>query len=77
MNVSPALITDGKATEAAEPRQRAFNNPMVPTELFAAVDPASSNPGLDAALTQGLAAAWHVLGLVAGIDRVANPKGIL
>ena len=54
MDICAALVTDGEATEAAEPRQRAFHDPAVPAQALAAVDPASGDPGLDPASVQDL-----------------------
>jgi hypothetical protein len=46
----------------------------VPAQTLAAVHTAPGDPGLDAALTQGLAAAWHVLSLV-GVELGRAPAG--
>ena len=49
VHVGSALVTDREATEAAEPRQRALDDPPVPAQTLAAVDPASSDASFDPA----------------------------
>ena len=69
MAVGPALVTDGESAEAAELSQGALHHPAVSAQAFAAVHTASSNPGLNAALAQRLAAAGHVIALVVKLGR--------
>ena len=49
MDVGAPFITDGQAAETVEPGQRAFDDPAVPAQPFAAVDAASGNSGRDPA----------------------------
>ncbi len=65
MDVEPALIANGEATEAAHPGQRTLNDPPVPAQLPAALDPAAGDAGLDAATAAAVAAAPLIIGLVA------------
>jgi hypothetical protein len=49
VDVGPALVTHGEATEAAESRQGAFADPAVPAQMLAAVDPTPGYASFDPA----------------------------
>jgi hypothetical protein len=57
MDVVAALIADGEAPEAMEPRDGRFDHPAIPAEFLAAVDAASGEAGDDAQIAgQAMAA---------------------
>ncbi len=64
VDVGSAFIANGEAAEAAEPSQRALDDPAMPAQTLAAVHPAPRDPSFDPAPAQGFAAAWHVIGFV-------------
>ena len=57
MDVGSALVADGEAAELAEPRERALDDPAVPSELCACLDAAAGDARLDVAAGQGTSAA--------------------
>lgn len=61
MDLRPALITDGQATETVKPGQRALDDPTMPTQPLAALDSSAGNPALDAAPPQILPTAGVVV----------------
>ena len=64
MDVGAPLVADGQAADAVEPSQRAFDDPAVPAEPFAAVEASPGNAGRDPALPAFAPAAVMVIGLV-------------
>jgi hypothetical protein len=71
MDVDPAVVAGGEAAEAAHPSQRAFDDPPMPAQPSAALDPAARDARLDPAAAR-IAAAPVVVGLVAmGLFRPA------
>ena len=64
MDVHASLVADCQAAEAAEPSQRALDNPAVPAESLAAVQAASCSAGRDGAGAALGPAAAMIVGLV-------------
>ncbi len=64
MDVEPALVADGEAAEAAHPSQRALDDPPMPAQLSAVLDPAAGEARPDPAAPASIAAAPMVVGLV-------------
>jgi hypothetical protein len=64
MDIRPPLIPDGQPPVAVQPRQGPFDDPAVPTQLLAGVDPLAGNPDLDPAPGQRCPAARQVICLV-------------
>jgi hypothetical protein len=73
-DVGPALVADRQPTEAGEPGERAFDNPAVPTQPFAALDPAPRDAGNDAALATGAAATAVVVAFIGVQLSRASPR---
>ncbi|MFB0493751.1 hypothetical protein ABIE45_006407 [Methylobacterium sp. OAE515] len=62
MDVGPSLVANGEATELGEPRQGPIDDPSVPSQPLAALDPAPGDAVLDATAGQRLTtAAWQML----------------
>lgn len=64
MDVGPSLVADGEAAELGEPGQRPLDDPPVPAQTLAALDPAPGDAGPDATTGQRLTAAAVIVGLV-------------
>lgn len=64
VDVGASLVTDGQAPEAVEPGVGSLDDPAVPPELLAAVDPAPSDAGYDPPGAALLATGAGVVGLV-------------
>jgi hypothetical protein len=78
-DVGPPLVADRQPTEAGEPGERAFDNPAVPAQAFAALDPATRDARDDAPLAAGAAAAGVIVPFV-GVQLArafAGPAGAL
>ena len=64
MDVGAALVSDYQPAKAAEPGERALDDPAMPAQTLAGVDPTPGDPVLDPALAQSLATAPRIIGLV-------------
>lgn len=73
-DVLPALIAHRQAAEAGEPGQGSLDDLAMAPQAVAAVDPVSSNAGLDAACATGPAATGVVVSLV-GVQLARAPAG--
>src|SRR3954468_3765231 len=74
VDVITALVPDDQPTAAGDPGQGTLDHPPVPAEALAALDPAPGDPGDDAPLPAGGAAAGVVVGLV-GVQLLRSPPG--
>ena len=63
-DVGASLAADCQPPEAAEPSERAFHHPAMPSETFGAVDTAPGNPRLDGAPPQHPSAMREVIALI-------------
>ena len=71
-DILPAFVTDGEAAEASEPGQGSLDHPAMAAQALAAVDPAPSDAGLDAACATVPAATGVVVSLV-GVQLAQAP----
>ncbi len=60
----PPLVAHAEAATAEQPGERALDHPAVPPQSLGGVNPATGNPGSDAARSQGTADLRRVVGLV-------------
>ena len=52
MDVSPSFVTHRQPPKASQPGQRAFDDPAIPPQLLATLDPFAGNAHLDVPLGQ-------------------------
>src|SRR4051812_21095100 len=74
VDVVAALVADDQAAATGDPGQGAFDHPAVPPQAFAALDPASGDPGDDAAPAASATAAGIVVGFV-GVQLLRTSPG--
>src|SRR3954454_700938 len=74
VDVVAALVADDQAAATGDPGQGAFDHPAVPPQAFAALDPASGDPGDDAAPAASATAAGIVVGFV-GVQLLRTAPG--
>jgi hypothetical protein len=63
-NVGTLLVADCQSAEAAEPSQRAFHHPAMPSQALAALDAAPGDPVTDPSLAQSTTTARQVIGFI-------------
>src|SRR3954471_20551431 len=64
VDVVAALVADHQSAAAGDPGQRTLDHPSMPAEALAALDASPGDPGDDAPLPAGAAAAGIGVGLV-------------
>jgi len=64
MNVSPAFVANGEASEPRTPCKSAFYDPSVLPEMAVALDAFSGNAVLDTALSAGFTATWIIVSFI-------------
>src|SRR3954447_17058287 len=74
VDVITALVPDDQPTAAGDPGQRTVDDPSMPAEALAALDPAPGDPGDDAPLPAGAAAAGVIVRLI-GVQLLRSPPG--
>ena len=74
MDVRPALVAHGEATELTKPGQRALHNPTVPPQARAALDALAGDAALDPPSPQGDPTARDVIRLI-GVQLVRTRAG--
>ncbi len=72
-DVGPSLVTDGEAGELGEPSQRPLDDPPVPSQSLAALDPAPRDAVLDATVGERLTAAAVIVSLVGMLAGAVGP----
>jgi hypothetical protein len=71
-DVDASLVSDSQPPEAAEPSERAFDDPAMPSQAFRTVDAAPRNTRLDGTPAQRSAAMLEVVALV-GMELGRSP----
>ena len=74
LDVDVSLVSDSQPPEAAEPSERAFDHPAMPSQAFRTVDAAPRNTRLDGTPAQRSAAMREVVALV-GMELGRPPAG--
>jgi hypothetical protein len=76
VDVVASLVADQQPAAAGDPGQRALDYPAVAAQPLAALDPAPGDPGDDAALPAGAAAAGVVVGCHSADYITTQPRNV-